>query len=137
MSGFTNCDDKLYLNKNISLFCDVFFVTSVTFLAVVHVPIDSGKPLIEMCWFYMGIVLIALGLAYICQTGKCGKKVSQTILASPYTPPPLIGNAPDMETTHFKKGLPLRSSSSVKTARLGLTTARTPQCLTSRHQDQT
>ena len=45
MSGFTNCDDKLYLNKNISLFCDVFFVSSVTFLAVVH---DS----IEMCWFY-------------------------------------------------------------------------------------
>ena len=24
MSRFTNCDDKLYLNKNISLFCDVF-----------------------------------------------------------------------------------------------------------------
>ena len=122
MSGFTNCDDKLYLNKNISLFCDVFFVTSVTFLAVVHVPIDSGKPLIEMCWFYMGIVLIALGLAYICQTGKCGKKVSQTILASPYTlrqrgekvpqtilasfyTLPLMGNA-HMKSTHFKKGLP-------------------------------
>ena len=40
----------------------------------------------------------------LCQTSKRGKKVLQTILASP-TPPPLSGNA-HMETTHFKKGLP-------------------------------
>ena len=57
-----------------------------------------------------------------CQTGKCGKKVSQTILASPYTlrqrgekvpqtilasfyTLPLMGNA-HMKSTHFKKGLP-------------------------------
>ena len=49
-----------------------------------------GKSLFEMCWFYMG---------------KRGKKVPQTILASLYTPP-LSYNA-YMETTHFKKGLPL------------------------------
>ena len=36
-----------------------------------------------------------------------GKKVPQTILASLPPPPPLTGNAQDMETTHFKKGLPL------------------------------
>ena len=48
-------DDKLYLNKNISLFCDVFFVPPVTSLAVVHDSFESGKPLFEMCWLYMGI----------------------------------------------------------------------------------
>ena len=45
-----------------------------------------GKPLFEMCWFYMGIAQIALGPPPLCRTGKRGKKVPQTILASPYTP---------------------------------------------------
>ena len=69
-------------------------------------------------WFYVSV---------LCQTGKRGKKVPQTILASPFTPqaqaaweksatnppgkplhppPPLTGNA-HMETTHFKKGASL------------------------------
>ena len=38
-----------------------------------------------MCCFYMGIAQIALDPP-LCQTGKRGKKVPQTILASPYTP---------------------------------------------------
>ena len=40
------------------------------------------KPLFEMCWFYMGIVQIALDPPPFCKTGKCGIKVLQTILAS-------------------------------------------------------
>ena len=45
-----------------------------------------GKPLFEMCWFYMGNAQIALDPPALCETGK----VPQTILV----------------TTHFKKGLP-------------------------------
>ena len=65
----------------------------------------------------MGIAQIALDPPTLCQTCKRGKKVPQTILASPYTPgqrgkkvpqtilASLTGNA-HMETTHFKEGLP-------------------------------
>ena len=45
-----------------------------------------GKPLSEMCWFYLGVAQIALDPPPLCQTGKHGKKVPLTILASPYTP---------------------------------------------------
>ena len=44
------------------------------------------KPLFEMCWFYMSIAQIALEPPPLCQKGKRGKKVPQTILASSYTP---------------------------------------------------
>ena len=73
----------------------------------------------------MGIAEISLDPFPLCQTGKCGKKVPQTILARPYTPgqtweksapshpcKPLLctptalkGNA-HMEIIHFKKELP-------------------------------
>ena len=46
-----------------------------------------GKRLFEMCWFYIGIAQIDLDPPSFCQTGKLGKEVLQTILASPYTPP--------------------------------------------------
>ena len=37
-----------------------------------------GKPLFEICWFYMGIAQIALDPpSPLCQTGKCGKKCSK------------------------------------------------------------
>ena len=62
-----------------------------------------GKPLFEMCWFYMGIAQIALDRPRLPSFKRANveEKVPQTILASP----PLTGNA-HMETTHFKKGLP-------------------------------
>ena len=80
------------------------------------------KPLFEIWWFYMGIAQIALDPP---PSVKHGKKVPQTILASPciprqrgkkvpqkilqsFTPPP-SGNA-HMEATHFKKGLPRSTS---------------------------
>ena len=44
-----------------------------------------GQPLFEMCWVYMAIAQIAQGPP-LCQTDKRGKKVFQTILASPYIP---------------------------------------------------
>ena len=44
-----------------------------------------GQPLFEMCWVYMAIAQIAQDPP-LCQTDKRGKKVFQTILASPYTP---------------------------------------------------
>ena len=79
-----------------------------------------GKPLFEMCWFYMGIAQIALdppplsvkqanvekkcpkpSWQALTPSGKRGEKVPYTIMASLS----LSGNA-HMETTHFKKGLP-------------------------------
>ena len=51
-----------------------------------------GQPLFEMCWVYMAIAQIAQDPLPLCQTDKCGKKVSQTILGSLYSPP-LTGNA--------------------------------------------
>ena len=89
-----------------------------------------------MCWFYMGkgIAQIALDPPSIKRANhpskplhpltNLGKKVLQTILASPYAPtqmwersapnhprrplhPPLPDNA-HMETPNFKKGLPLQ-----------------------------
>ena len=47
-----------------------------------------GKPLLEMCWFYMGIAQIALDPSPSVKRANVGKKVPQTILASPYTPLP-------------------------------------------------
>ena len=79
-----------------------------------------------MCWFYMGIAQIASeppssgasltevrnregaesGLPPpLVKRANVEKNVLQTILASLYIPP-LSGNA-QMETTHFKKKLPL------------------------------
>ena len=52
------------------------------------------KKLLGLCWFYMGIAQIALDLPPFSQTGKCGKKVPQTILASLYTPLPPYGQCP-------------------------------------------
>ena len=51
-----------------------------------------------MCWVHMGIAQPSVNRANV-------EKVVQTILACLYSPP-LPGNA-HMETTHFKKGLPL------------------------------
>ena len=48
---------------------------------------ELGKPLFEKCWLYMGIAQIALDPPPLCQTGKCGKKVPQIILARLYTAP--------------------------------------------------
>ena len=44
-----------------------------------------GQPLFEMCWVYMAIAQISQDPP-LCQTDKRGKKVFQTILASPYAP---------------------------------------------------
>merc|ERR1719400_1728731 len=62
----------------------------------------SGKPLLEMCWFYMGIAQKALD-APLCQMGKREKSAPN----HPGQPLhlPLTGNA-HMEATYFKKGLP-------------------------------
>ena len=65
--------------------------------------VTKGKPPFEMCWFYMGIAQIGLdhrpsvkqaNVEKVTQTilarpytpGQRGKKVPQTILASPGTP---------------------------------------------------
>ena len=32
-----------------------------------------GKPLFEMCWYYVGIAQVALDPSPLCQTGKRGK----------------------------------------------------------------
>ena len=45
-----------------------------------------GQPLFEMCWVYMAIAQIAQDPPPLCQTDKRGKKVFQTMLASPYIP---------------------------------------------------
>ena len=50
-----------------------------------------GQPLFEMCWVYMAIAQIAQDPP-LCQTDKRGKKVFQTILASPYTPGQIYAN---------------------------------------------
>ena len=99
----------------------------------------KGKPLFEMCWFYMGIAQIALDPPLSVKQAnmelKCPKP-SWQVLTPPGNvgksapnhpgkplhpqatweksdpnhpgnhPPPLTGNA-HLETTHFKKGLPL------------------------------
>ena len=64
---------------------------------------NLGKPLFEMCWFYMGIAQIALDP---CVKGaNVEKKVPQTILASLYThPSPLTGNAHMYGNNTFQKG---------------------------------
>ena len=62
--------------------------------------LSLGKPLLEMRWFYMGIAQIALDPPSL-KRANVEKKVSQTILASLYTPLTV-----HMETRHFKKGLP-------------------------------
>ena len=56
-----------------------------------------GQPLFEMCWVYMAIAQIAQETPPLCQTDKRGKKVFQTILASPYTPGQIYAkkNAPN------------------------------------------
>ena len=51
-----------------------------------------GQPLFEMCWVYMAIAQIAQEPPPLCQTDKRGKKVFQTILASPYTPGQIYAN---------------------------------------------
>ena len=52
------------------------------------------KPLFEIWWFYMGIAQIALDPPPLSNRQTWEKKVPQTILASPSTPPPpLPGNA--------------------------------------------
>ena len=48
----------------------------------------KGKPLFEMCWFYMGIAQIALGPSPSVKRRTVEKIVPQTILASIYTPLP-------------------------------------------------
>ena len=55
----------------------------------------------------MGIAQIALEPPPLCQTGKHGKKSAPNHPGKPLQPPSLTGNAHHMETTHFKKGLPL------------------------------
>ena len=42
-----------------------------------RLPLLLGKPLFQMCWFYMGIAQIALDPPPLCQMGKHGKKVPQ------------------------------------------------------------
>ena len=92
-------------------FGNVFYWTSVRSLVnlVAKLVTQKGKPLplFEMFWFYMGIVQIALDPPALCQTGKRGKKVLQTILTSPYTsPPPPFGQCP-YGTNTFQKGASL------------------------------
>ena len=62
-----------------------------------------------MCWFYTGIAQIAL----LCRTGKCGKKVPKTILASLYTPPPPYGQCP-YGNNRFQKGASLTVSNPIR-----------------------
>ena len=66
---------------------------------------ELEKPLFEMCWFYMGIAQIALDPQPLCQPGKRGKKVPQTILASPYAPPHLRA-MPIWKQLISKRGFP-------------------------------
>ena len=49
-------------------------------------PCQLGKPLFEMCWFYMGIAQIALEPPPFVKRANVEKKVPQTILVSRYTP---------------------------------------------------
>ena len=49
-----------------------------------------GKPLFEMCWFYMGIAQIALDPPTLGQTGKRGKKCPKPSWQA-LTPPHKIG----------------------------------------------
>ena len=47
-----------------------------------------GKPLFEMCWYYVGIAQVALDPSPPpCQTGKRGKEAPQPSWQAPLTPP--------------------------------------------------
>ena len=124
----TGVSIPVFIRWRKSYFLDCFqallFIV-LLYMQNLHCKLSLGKPLLEVCWFYMVIAQIALEPPPpLCQTRKRGKKVPQTILASPYllpqpnvgkkcpkqswqafTPLPLKGNA-HMET-HFEKGFPL------------------------------
>ena len=77
---------------------------------LIHYGFDAilGKPLFEMCWFFMGIAQIASEPHPLSVKGQTWTKSARNHLGKPLHPPlsPLSGNA-HMETTHFSKGLPL------------------------------
>ena len=79
----------------------------------------SGKPLFEMCWFYMGIVQIALDPTPPVKRANMGKKCAQTILASLYTPP--YGQCPYGNNTFHKGG-------SLSITAMTMTTVTTSTC---------
>ena len=60
-----------------------------------------GKPLFEMCWFYMGFAQIDLPTPLV-KRANVEKRVPQTILASPYTPGQIYAkNAPNHHCKPF------------------------------------
>ena len=65
-----------------------------------------GKPLFEMCWFYMGIAQIALDPPPPLSNRQTWNKSAPKHPDKPLHPShPLKGNA-HKETTHFKCGFP-------------------------------
>ena len=82
-----------------------------------YVPL--GKSLFEMCWFYMGIVQIALDPTPPVKRANMGKKCAQTILASLYTPP--YGQCPYGNNTFHKGG-------SLSITAMTMTTVTTSTC---------
>ena len=65
-----------------------------------RLPLLLGKPLFQMCWFYMGIAQIALDPSL--SNRQMWGKSAPNYPGKPLHPPLLMGNAL-METTHFKK----------------------------------
>ena len=65
-----------------------------------------GKPLFEMCWFYMGIAQIALDPPPSVRQTNEEEKVPQTIQASPYTPRQTWGKMPLWKQHISKRGFP-------------------------------
>ena len=61
-----------------------------------------GKPLFDMCWFYIAQIALAPPPLSSRQTWK---KSAPNHPGKLIHPPPFPGNA-HMETTHFKKGFP-------------------------------
>ena len=67
---------------------------------------DKESPFFETCWFFMGIVQIALE-PHLLSNGQTWKKKCSKPSWQAFTPP-FLGNA-NVETTYFKKGASLTS----------------------------
>ena len=66
-----------------------------------RLPLLLGKPLFQMCWFYMGIAQIALDPSL--SNRQMWGKSAPNYPGKPLHPPPLLMGNALMETTHFKK----------------------------------
>ena len=70
---------------------------------------EYGKPLFDLCWFFMGIAQIALDLP-LCQTGKCEKESAINHPGEPLHPRADVGkkvpNHPGQLTVRAEGAVP-------------------------------